>query len=57
MDQWLRASLNRDGCCILPNFVSAQAFTEMARQALSIAQLAYPGLTEVKVPTFLSRTR
>ncbi len=43
----LRASLNQDGSCTLPNFVTAQALDEMARQALSIAHLAYPGPTEV----------
>ncbi len=43
----LRASLNQDGSCTLPNFITAQALVEMARQALSIAHLAYPGPTEV----------
>ena len=43
----LRTSLDQDGCCALPNFVTAQALDEMARQALSIAHLAYPGPTEV----------
>ncbi len=43
----LRASLNQDGSCTLPNFITAQALIEMTRQALSIAHLAYPGPTEV----------
>jgi len=43
----VRDSLDQDGSCTLPNFVTAQALTEMARQAISIAHLAYPGPTEV----------
>ncbi len=43
----LRASLEQDGSCTLPNFVTAPALTRMAQQALSIAHLAYPGPTEV----------
>ena len=43
----LRASLDQDGSCTLPNFVTAKALDEMARQAHSIAHLAYPGPTEV----------
>lgn len=43
----VRASLDQDGCCTLPNFVTAQALEKMAQQAHSIAHLAYPGPTEV----------
>lgn len=43
----LRARVDQDGSCTLPNFVTAPALTRMARQALSIAHLAYPGPTEV----------
>ncbi len=43
----LRENLDQDGSCSLPNFVTAQALTKMAQQALSIAHLAYPGPTEV----------
>lgn len=43
----VRADLDQDGCCTLPNFVTAQALGEMVRQAHSIAHLAYPGPTEV----------
>lgn len=43
----VRASLDQDGSCTLPNFVTAPALDEMARQAYSIAHLAYPGPTEV----------
>jgi len=43
----LRARLDQDGSCTLPNFVTAPALTKMAQQALSIAHLAYPGPTEV----------
>ena len=43
----LRADLEQDGSCTLPNFVTPQALGEMALQAQSIAHLAYPGPTEV----------
>jgi hypothetical protein len=43
----LRDRLDQDGSCTLPSFVTAPALTRMARQALSIAHLAYPGPTEV----------
>ncbi len=43
----LRARLEHDGSCTLPNFVTAQALAKMVRQAHSIAHLAYPGPTEV----------
>lgn len=43
----LRARLDQDGSCTLPNFVTAPALTKMIQQALSIAHLAYPGPTEV----------
>ena len=43
----LREQLDRDGSCLLPGFVSGAALEQMARQALSISHLAYPGPTEV----------
>lgn len=43
----LRANLEQDGSCTLPDFVTSQALVEMASQAQSIAHLAYPGPTEV----------
>jgi len=43
----LRARLDQDGSCTLPNFVTEPTLTRMAQQALSIAHLAYPGPTEV----------
>jgi len=43
----LRANLEQDGSCTLPNFVTSQALDEMALQARSIAHLAYSGPTEV----------
>lgn len=43
----VRASLDQNGSCTLPNFVTAQALDEMVRQARSIAHLAYTGPTEV----------
>ena len=43
----LRASLEQDGSCCLPDFVTPRALTEMTHQAQSIAHLAYPGPTEV----------
>ncbi|MDH3630381.1 MAG: hypothetical protein OER98_04605 [Gammaproteobacteria bacterium] len=43
----LRARLEHDGSCTLPNFVTTQALAKMVRQAHSIAHLAYPGPTEV----------
>ncbi len=43
----LRARLEQDGSCTLPNFVTTQALAKMVRQAHSIAHLAYPGPTEV----------
>ena len=43
----LRTSLEQDGSCTLPNFVTSRALDEMALQARSIAHLAYSGPTEV----------
>ena len=43
----LRAQLEQDGSCTLPNFVTSQVLGEMALQARSIAHLAYSGPTEV----------
>ena len=43
----LRTRLDQDGSCTLPDFVTGPALARMARQALSIAHLAYPGPTEV----------
>lgn len=48
--EWLesiRQRLDQDGSCTLPRFVTPKALAEMAKQALSISHLAFPGPTEV----------
>ena len=43
----VRASLEQDGSCTLPDFVGADTLAEMTAQANSITHLAYAGPTEV----------
>jgi hypothetical protein len=43
----VRTSLQQDGCCTLPDFVTADVLQDMATEANRITHLAYPGPTEV----------
>jgi hypothetical protein len=43
----VRTSLQQDGSCTLPNFVTADVLQKLAAEAHSITHLAYPGPTEV----------
>ena len=43
----VRNSLQQDGCCTLPDFVTADVLQVMATEARGITHLAYPGPTEV----------
>jgi hypothetical protein len=43
----VRTSLQQNGSCTLPDFVSAEVLQQMADEARSITHLAYPGPTEV----------
>jgi hypothetical protein len=43
----VRADLERDGSCLLPDFVNSEIIAQMAQQAQTITHLAYPGPSEV----------
>jgi hypothetical protein len=43
----IRAELERDGCSLLPDFVSPQTLAQMLRQVRRITHLGYPGPTQV----------
>lgn len=43
----IRASLEQDGSCLLPDFVTAETLAQMLLQVSQITHLAYPGPTEV----------
>lgn len=43
----VRTDLERDGSCLLPDFVNPEILAQMVQQAQTITHLAYPGPTEV----------
>lgn len=48
--QWIasiKKRLDKEGCCLFPDFILPEALNTMARQARDVAHQAYPGPTEV----------
>ena len=43
----VRTDLERDGSCLLPDFVNPEILAQMVQQAQTVTHLAYPGPTEV----------